>query len=186
MPPRTAFGAPRLVTMKSGKIPKIISVEKSVKKLTKPNAITLRIPIGVLADRIGKEKVLTIGYAVFAVSSSLMIIFTGRGGGPNNFLYASILAAVFGIYVGISETLQRAVIPKYVSSELRGTAYGIYNVVVGIGFFISNIVFGYLWDNFNLAIVVFYSMFFTFAAIIGMFLFINKKYYNAISKAEVL
>ena len=115
-----------------------------------------------------------------------MIIFTGRGGGPNNFLYASILAAVFGIYVGISETLQRAVIPKYISSELRGTAYGIYNVVVGIGFFISNIVFGYLWDNFNLAIAVFYSMFFTFAAIIGMFLFINKKYYNAISKAEVL
>jgi MFS family permease len=41
---------------------------------------------GILADRIGKEKVLTIGYAVFAVSSSLMIIFTGRGGGANNFL----------------------------------------------------------------------------------------------------
>jgi MFS family permease len=132
------------------------------------------IPTGVLADRIGKEKVLTIGYAVFAVSSSLMIIFTGRGGGANNFLYACILAAVFGIYVGISETLQRAVIPKYVSSELRGTAYGIYNVVVGVGFFVSNIVFGYFWDNFNLLIAVSYSISFAFAAIIGMLAFIKK------------
>jgi MFS family permease len=132
----------------------------------------IAIPIGVLADRIGKEKVLTIGYAVFAVSSSLMIIFTGRG--ADNFLYASILAAVFGIYVGISETLQRAVIPRYISSELLGTAYGVYNVVVGVGFFVSNIVFGYLWDNFNLLIAVLYSISFVFAAIIGMLAFIKK------------
>ena len=131
------------------------------------------IPTGILADRIGKEKVLTIGYAVFAVSSSLMIIFS-RQGGAGNFLYASILAAVFGIYVGISETLQRAVIPKYISSELRGTAYGVYNVVVGVGFFVSNIVFGYLWDNFNLIIAVLYSISFAFAAIIGMLVFIKK------------
>jgi MFS family permease len=127
-----------------------------------------------LADRIGKEKVLTIGYAVFALSSSLMIIFNGREGGANNFLYACILAAVFGIYVGISETLQRAIIPKYVPSELRGTAYGMYNVVVGSGFFVSNIVFGYLWDNFNLLIAVLYSISFAFAAIIGMLAFIKK------------
>jgi hypothetical protein len=65
-----------------------------------------------------------------------MVLLTGTGvnGSVNNFLYASILAAVFGIYAGISETLQRAVIPKYVSSELRGTAYGIYNVVTGVVF----------------------------------------------------
>ena len=131
------------------------------------------IPTGVLADRIGKEKVLTIGYAVFAVSSSLMIIFSGRGE-ANNFLYACILAAVFGIYVGISETLQRAIIPKYVSSELRGTAYGMYNVVVGSGFFVSNIVFGYVWDNFNLTLAVLYSMSCAFAAIVGMFAFIKR------------
>jgi MFS family permease len=132
------------------------------------------IPAGFLADRFGKEKVLTIGYAAFAVSSSLMIIFTGKGVTTSNFLYAYILAAIFGIYIGISETLQRAVIPRYVSSELRGTAYGIYYVVVGSGFFVSNIAFGYLWDNFSLTIAVFYSMIFAFAAIIGMFTFIKK------------
>jgi len=55
-----------------------------------------------------------------------MIIFTGH----SNSQYAYVLASVFGIYVGITETLQRAVIPRYVSSELRGIAYGIYNLVL--------------------------------------------------------
>jgi MFS family permease len=137
------------------------------------------IPSGLLADRIGKEKVLTIGYAVFAVSSFLMITFTG--GGEGNSLYAYVLAAVFGIYMGISETLQRAVVPRYVSSDLRGTAYGVYNVVVGVGFFVSNVVFGYLWDNFNLSIAIFYSMLFAFAAIIGMFTFIKKYHVSQFS-----
>lgn len=78
---------------------------------------------------VGKEKVLTIGYAVFAVSSLLMVTLTG------NSLYAYVLAAVFGLYVGISETLRRAIIPRYISSELCGTAYGIYNLVIGSCFF---------------------------------------------------
>ena len=70
--------------------------------------------------------------------------------------------------------MQRAVVPRYVSLVLCGTAYGIYNVVVGIGFFVSNVVFGYLWDNFNLGVAIFYSMLFAFAAIIGIFIFIKK------------
>ena len=47
---------------------------------------------------------------------------------------AYILAAIFGLYLGISETIQRAVIPRYVPSELRGTAYGLYNAVIGTNF----------------------------------------------------
>lgn len=126
------------------------------------------IPAGILADKIGKEKVLIIGYSVFALSSILMVLFT------NNILYAYILALIFGLYIGISETVQRAVIPKYVSAELRGTAYGLYNLVSGVCFFASNITFGYIWDNFNVNFAVLYSLFFSLCAIGGMILFIKK------------
>jgi MFS family permease len=98
----------------------------------------------------------------------LMAILTG------NSLYAYVLAAVFGIYMGISETLQRAVIPRYISSQLRGTAYGIYNLVIGSGYFISNVVFGFLWDRYSLGIGVYYSIITSLAAITGMVLFIRK------------
>jgi MFS family permease len=126
------------------------------------------IPSGVLADRIGKEKVLIIGYFMFIVSAMLMIGLSG------NSHYAYVLAAIFGLYVGISETVQRAVIPKYISSDLRGTAFGLYNVVVGTSFFISNITFGFLWDNYNLSTAISYSIIFTSTAIIGMFAFVKK------------
>ena len=84
------------------------------------------IPAGILADKIGKEKVLLISYIIFAISSILMAVSL------NNVFYAYFLAAIFGLYVGISETVQRAIIPRYVSTELRGTAYGLYSLVIGI------------------------------------------------------
>jgi MFS family permease len=130
------------------------------------------IPSGILADKVGKEKVLIIGYTVFAISTMLMLILSG------DTLYAYILAAIFGLYLGISETVQRAVIPKYVVSELRGTAYGLYNVVIGTAFFIANVVFGYLWDNYGLTAAVSYSMITAIAAVVGMFMFIKSYSHN--------
>ena len=72
------------------------------------------------------------------------------------------------------ETVQRAVVPRYVSSELRGTAFGVYNVVLGTSFFVSNVVFGFLWDNYNLNAAVVYSVILSSAAIVGMFVFVRR------------
>lgn len=126
------------------------------------------IPSGLLADRIGREKVLILGYGVFLLSTILMIVLSG------NSLYAYALAAVFGVYIGISETVQRAVVPRYVSVNLRGTAFGLYNLVVGVTFFVSNVVFGFLWDNHGLSSAVLYSVGITTAAIFGMLVFVRK------------
>lgn len=126
------------------------------------------IPAGILADRIGKEKVLILGYGILLISSFLMVILTG------NFLYAFVIALIYGVYVGITETVQRAVLPKYVNSNLRGTAYGLYNLVIGVGFFIGNILFGYLWDAYSLDTAIYFSSIFVASAMIGMTVFIKK------------
>jgi MFS family permease len=128
----------------------------------------ISIPSGFLADKVGREKVLIIGYLVFAVSTALMLVISG------NTFYAYILAAIFGLYVGISETVQRAIVPRYIISELRGTAYGLYYLVVGTTFFAANVVFGFLWDNYSLHIAVYYSIIVTIAAISGMLIFIRR------------
>lgn len=126
------------------------------------------IPSGILADKIGKEKVMIIGYIVFALSALFMVAVS------RNSYYAFLLAAIFGLYVGISETVQRAVVPRYVPSELRGTAFGVYNLVLGVCFFASNVCFGFLWDNYDLNTAVIYSIVFASTAIIGMSVFIKK------------
>lgn len=126
------------------------------------------IPSGILADRIGKEKMLIIGYAVFLVSTILMVTLAG------NTLYAYAVAIVFGLYAGISETVQRAVIPRYVKPELRGTAFGLYNLIIGACFFASNVIFGFLWDSYSLTAAVTYSAIITLISISAMATFIKK------------
>lgn len=126
------------------------------------------IPAGFLADKVGKEKVLIVGYSLFAISTALLVLIS------DNALFTYMLAAIFGLYMGISETVQRAVVPRYVISELRGTAYGLYYVILGISFFAANVVFGFLWDNYSLHIAVYYSMIVTIAAILGMLIFIRR------------
>ena len=130
-----------------------------------------------MADKIGKEKVVLLSYGIFAISSILMVVSI------NNISYAYVLAGIFGLYVGISETVQRAIIPKYVPTEFRGTAYGLYSLVIGVCFFVSNITFGFIWDNYNINMAVTYSASLSLSAIIGMLVFI-KSYSSVTNNAS--
>jgi MFS family permease len=56
-------------------------------------------PSGILSEKIGKEKTLIFGYSVFALSSLLIVVLSRKS------LYAYIIAVVFSVYVGISETM---------------------------------------------------------------------------------
>lgn len=128
----------------------------------------ISIPAGIIADRIGKEKILILGYGVLLISSFVMVLLSG------NFLYAFVIALIYGIYVGITETVQRAVLPRYADSNVRGTAYGLYNLVIGVGFFIGNILFGYFWDVYSLGVAISFSSIFVASAMTGMTVFIKK------------
>lgn len=125
-------------------------------------------PSGLLADKVGKEKVLTLSFGIFLISSILMITLSG------NSLYAYVIASAYGVYMGISETVQRAVVPRYVPLDLRGTAFGLYNLVIGSTFFVSNVLFGFLWDSHGLAYSISYSVIITTVAILAMLVFIRK------------
>jgi len=136
------------------------------------------IPAGILSDKIGKEKVVLMSYCIFAVSSILMVVSI------NNLSYAYIIAIVFGLYVGIAETVQRAIIPKYVPTELRGTAYGVYSLVTGMCFFVSNITFGFIWNTYDISAAVTYSISMSLSAIIGMIVFIKR--YSTLTNTGIM
>ena len=127
------------------------------------------IPAGILSDRIGKEKVLIIGFLLFVISSLLMYLSE-----KNNLIYIISIPLIYGLYVGISETVQRALISKYVSEHNRGTAFGFYGLIVGICLLIGNVTFGFLWDNYDISIALFYSLTLATIAIITLFSFIKN------------
>lgn len=121
-------------------------------------------PAGVLADRIGRETMLSISYGIFLVSTVLMLASTSSA-------HAYVLAAVYGAYIGIAETVQRALVPKYVPGHLRGTAYGLYNMVIGFSFLAANVVFGVLLDLSGSAMAATYSIATSATAITAMIIF---------------
>jgi MFS family permease len=131
--------------------------------------VAIAIPAGVLSDRIGKEKVMILGYGTF-LSSVMLILFL-----PISGFNAFLIAVFYGAYFGIIETVQRALVPEYVDRNLVGTAYGIYYLVVGSAFFVSNAVVGSLWEYFGASIASTYSIVTSVVAVIFMMLFLYKK-----------
>jgi MFS family permease len=130
--------------------------------------VVVAIPAGVLSDRIGKEKVMVFGYGVFLSTALLFLL-------PSSGYFAVLIAVVYGAYVGIVETVQRALVPDYVEESLRGTAYGIYYLVVGSAFFVSNSVVGALWNYFGSSVASGYSIVLSVVAILAMMAFLGKK-----------
>jgi MFS-type transporter involved in bile tolerance (Atg22 family) len=94
---------------------------------------------------------------------------------PVNGFNAFLVAVSYGAYFGIIETVQRALIPEYVDRNLRGTAYGIYYLIVGSAFFVSNAVVGSLWEYFGSSTASTYSIITSIIAITFMILFLNRK-----------
>ena len=129
----------------------------------------IAIPVGVLSDRIGKEKGMVLGYGLFLSSVMLILLL------PLTQFYAFLVAGFYGAYFGVVETVQRALIPEYVDGSLRGTAYGIYYLIVGSAFFVSNAVVGSLWEYFGSSMAATYSIITSIIAITFMILFLNKK-----------
>ena len=131
--------------------------------------VAVAIPAGVLSDKVGKEKIMVLGYGVFLLSIILILML------PLNGFDAFLVAVFYGAYFGIIETVQRALVPKYVNSNLVGTAYGIYYLVVGSALFVSNAVVGSLWEYFGASTAAAYSIITSIIAIVFMILFISRK-----------
>ncbi len=130
--------------------------------------VVLGLPAGMLADRVGKVPILALSYAVFLVTSVAGALLTG------NPLYAFPLAFLFGSYVAISETVQRAMIPDFTKPELKGTAYALYYTLVGVGSLVSNLIFGALWTNMGPATAFQYSIATSAVGIVALIVFILR------------
>jgi len=130
--------------------------------------VVLGLPAGMLADRVGKVPILALSYAVFLVTSVAGALLTG------NPLYAFPLAFLFGSYLAISETVQRAMIPDFTKPELKGTAYALYYTLVGVGSLVSNLIFGALWTNMGPATAFQYSIATSAVGIVALIVFILR------------
>jgi MFS family permease len=96
-------------------------------------------PMGAIADRIGKKRVLLVGYFLGVITSLGLAFLDGAYG------YLALIFVVGGFYIAVQDALEKAIAADLLSDELRGTGYGALATVNGIGDFVSSTLVGVLW-----------------------------------------
>ncbi len=114
-------------------------------------------PAGIVADRIGKRKVILAGYALFS------LIFAGFGVATSP-LHAWLLFAAYGFFVAVNEGVQRAYVATIISPALRATSYGVYHTVIGLSALPSSIIGGILWQHVGPGALFYYGSAMSFLA----------------------
>ena len=97
-------------------------------------------PAGSLSDRIGRRRVIVVGWLAYAV---IYFGFAAAGTG----WHAWVLYALYGVYYGLAYGTTKALVADIVPVELRGTAYGTYNAVLGLLDFPASLIAGLLWQG---------------------------------------
>lgn len=100
-------------------------------------------PIGILADRMDKTKLLAIGYLLGA-GTAAMTAAAFFVESPGTFPLAGIFACA-GAYIAVQDALEGAIPADLVRESSRGTAYGLMGTVNGVGDFTASALVGTLW-----------------------------------------
>ncbi len=97
-------------------------------------------PIGHLSDRVRREWFLLAGLLVLCLSDLAL----GLGSG----LFSTFLGiALWGLHMGLTQGTLSALVADNCLPELRGTAYGLFNLLSAIALLLASTIAGVLWDN---------------------------------------
>lgn len=125
----------------------------------------LSLPFGHLSDRIGRKKVITAGFLVFA------LVYFGFAL-SNNAINCWFLFAMYGFYMALTEGVGKAYICDITPSDKRGTALGVYYTLIGIVTFFASAIAGLLWNYINARATFIYG---GVMAVLACLLFITLK-----------
>jgi MFS family permease len=96
-------------------------------------------PAGVLSGKWGRYGLLTTGFLILMLAD-LALAF------GSNILTVSIGAALWGLHMGMTQGLLASLIADTAPADLRGTAFGMFNLITGVATLLASIIAGGLWD----------------------------------------
>jgi MFS family permease len=99
---------------------------------------------GQLSDRFGRRGLIVMGWIVYA------LIYTAFALVDSPSMLVVIFLA-YGVYFGLTEPCEKAWVADLVPAQYRGSAFGFYNCMIGIGALPASLIFGLLWKEFGVA-----------------------------------
>jgi MFS family permease len=96
-------------------------------------------PAGVLSDRMDRYTVLIAGLALLILADAVLALADGVGG-------VAVGVILWGLHMGLTQGLLAALVADTAPEELRGTAYGMFNLITGLALLAASLIAGELWD----------------------------------------
>lgn len=97
-------------------------------------------PAGVLADRFSRSILLAVGL-LFLVAADLILALVP------DIVGLLIGVALWGLHMGFTQGLLATLVADAAPAELRGTAFGMFNLITGIALLVASVLAGFLWDQ---------------------------------------
>ena len=97
---------------------------------------------GALSDRIGRKAVIVAGWTIYA------IVYLGFALADSAIVLVGWFLA-YGIYFGLAEGTEKALVADLAPAGARGSAFGFYNAALGIGAMLASVIFGLLYERFG-------------------------------------
>jgi MFS family permease len=118
-------------------------------------------PFGKLSDRMSHTKLLALGLLVL-IAADLVLASSSH--------WVSVLAgvALWGIHMGMTQGLLAAMVANTAPADLRGTAYGFFNLLSGLALLLASGVAGWLWDSYGAAFTFYGGAAFAVVALVVM------------------
>ena len=122
-------------------------------------------PAGRLSDRIGRKSLLVAGYIFYGLVYFGFALVREAS-------YLWLLFAAYGLYIALTEGVQKALMADLAPVELRATLIGLHATFVGIGLFPASFLAGILWDAFGAPAPFYFGGAMGLLAALGLWLFI--------------
>jgi MFS family permease len=119
-------------------------------------------PAGVLSDRVDRVTVLTGGFLLLVAADVALAFASGVLG-------VMIGVALWGLHMGFTQGLLAALVADAAPPELRGTAFGMFNLLTGIALLAASVIAGALWDAIGPQGTFIAGAAFTLLALAGLF-----------------
>ncbi len=98
------------------------------------------VPAGVAADRFGRKKIILLGFVLFAA------LYYGFAVAKNA-TDIWFLFALYGIFMGLTEGIQKAFLAAIIPPDFKATAFGVYATCTGLAMLPASLIGGWLWDT---------------------------------------
>ena len=97
-------------------------------------------PAGVMSDRMNRAAVLATGIALLIAADLALALLPSIGG-------VALGVVLWGLHMGLTQGLLAALVADTSPAELRGTAYGFFNLLGGLAMLAASVIAGALWDS---------------------------------------